>query len=647
MVQLRGKHERLTGRWALVSIVVLLALLLPVIRQPGAAHAAQTGSASLEQQLADRFSPIVYLRKQAYQCATPPDGGEPYLPMPVEIVLDNPEVLVRDRANNDHVVATGVSAAELATYGPDTYLDFPGDPRNPGCTYETHERFRIAELGLEPTVYARVVFDEEHQRLVLQYWFFYYFNDWNNTHEADWEGINLFWDDVSGVEAALGRNPDRIGLAQHGGGELANWGEDRDSKLAVENETHAVVYPAAGAHATFYGNKTYLGWGENGSGFGCDVSSPPSVRVPVKAVLIPETIDPNGPFAWLLYEGRWGERGPSVFNGVHGPNRNSRWADPWGATENWRNYSLVVSGLNNTLGPTVTDAFCNLTAAGSQLLIQAMIRPWLAAGLVAAIVAVFVYFYRRSRKFIRGAFALYIRNWKLFSGIGLLALPIGIVFNLVYAFLVTHEPVEWLVDWFNNTAGARLSVVAAVGGAQQLVMFLVIGPAVIQAIVDLRRGDKPGVLRSYRLALRDFVPLAGGALIFILLAGIPLLFVIGLPITIWLVVRWQFFGQAVMFGHAKTGRAALQESADAIKGRWWKTLFATAIFDLIAVLPGIIVGLGLLMIGRTAVSFANGVSSLVFALSIPISVSAMTLLYLDRAEGGERSAESTQAPAGD
>ena len=119
------------------------------------------------------------------------------------------------------------------------------------------------------------------------------------------------------------------------------------------------------------------------------------------------------------------------------------------------------------------------------------------------------------------------------------------------------------------------------------------------------------------------------------------------PITIWLVVRWQFFGQAVMFGHAKTGREALQDSADAIKGRWWKTAFATVIFDLIAVLPGIIVGLVLLMIGRTAVSFANAMSSLFFALSIPIAVSAMTLLYLDRAEGGERSAEGEQAPAGD
>jgi hypothetical protein len=255
------------------------------------------------------------------------------------------------------------------------------------------------------------------------------------------------------------------------------------------------------------------------------------------------------------------------------------------------------------------------------------------------VIAIFVYFYRRTRVFVRGAFALYFRHWRLFTGIGLVALPIGIIFNLVYAFLVTHEPIEWLVDWFNNTAGARLPVVAAVGGAQQLVMFLIIGPAVIQAIVDLRRGDKPSVLRSYRMALRDISPLAGGALLFLLFAGVPLLLVFGLPLTVFLVVRWQFFGQAVMFGHAKTGREALQDSANAVKGRWWKTLFAVAIFDLIAVLPGIVIGLALLVLGRTAVSFANGVSSFLFSLSIPISVIAMTLLYLDRYKEDEEAAE--------
>ena len=324
------RHNRLLWRWAITMMFVLFGVLLPAVRQPVAAQAAQTDSGSLEQQLADKYSPIVYLRQQAYQCASPPDGGEPYLPLPVEIVLDNPEVLIRDRANDDHVVGTGVTAAELATYGPDTYLDFPGDPRRPGCTYETHERFRIEELGLEPTVYARVVFDAENNRLALQYWFFYYFNDWNNTHEADWEGIVLFWDDVNGVDAALGkprtgsRSPSMAAASWLIGATTKTTSSPLRMRLIRSSIRQQARTPPSMA------TKRISVWGRTARGFGCDVSSPPSVRVPVKAVPIPDEIDPNGPFAWALYEGRWGERGPAMFNGVHGPNRNSRWADTWG-----------------------------------------------------------------------------------------------------------------------------------------------------------------------------------------------------------------------------------------------------------------------------------------------------------------------------
>ncbi len=37
-------------------------------------------------------------------------------------------------------------------------------------------------------VYGRVLpVEDEHVGKVLQYWLFYYYNDWWNSHEADWE----------------------------------------------------------------------------------------------------------------------------------------------------------------------------------------------------------------------------------------------------------------------------------------------------------------------------------------------------------------------------------------------------------------------------------------------------------------------------
>jgi hypothetical protein len=608
------------------SLLAAFGLLLLLCGQVAPAT-AQEATSSPEQELADRYVPVAYLREQERACATPPGGGEPYLPLPVEIVLDNDRVLIRD-SSTDEVLGTGPNAAELATFGPDTYMDFPGDPRRPGCTYETDERARIAELGLEPTTYVHIVFDDDGERLALQYWFYWYFNHWNNTHESDWEMIQLMWDDIGGVQAALDRPPDRVGYSQHGNGEMAEWG---DSKIELEDGTHPRVYPAAGSHATFFSNDTFLAWGERNSGFGCDVSSPPSVRTSLNAVVVPDDPDPQGDLAWLLYEGRWGERQPSAFNGPVGAPLNARWIDPWQASDNWRPFSIVVPG-SKAVGPTMTEAFCSATGAGSRLLINAVVYPWITLPIVAAVIGAFVYFSRRSFPYFRRAFRLYRDNLRLFVGIGLIALPIGIVFNTVQAFLIERQPLEFVVQWLNDTAGARLTAVTAVGGVQQLAMLLLIAPAVVQAVTDLHRGRAPDIVNSYARSWSRVPAIAGGFLIMLVLAGLPLLFVIGLPITIWLVVRWHFFLQVLVFDRDTRSPEALRRSARLVEGRWWRTLFAVLIFDLLATIPGIVVGFGLLTLGGTAVGFANSVSSILYALAIPISVIAITLLYLDRVE---------------
>jgi len=60
-------------------------------------------------------------------------------------------------------------------------------------------------------IYAHVFSDpDDPATLVLQYWFFYLYNDWNDRHEGDWEMIQLFFD------APDARSPRSAGgLAQH------------------------------------------------------------------------------------------------------------------------------------------------------------------------------------------------------------------------------------------------------------------------------------------------------------------------------------------------------------------------------------------------------------------------------------------------
>ncbi len=595
---------------------------------PGIA-ASQEAPLSAEEQLVERYAPVAYIRYQAQQCGVPPYEGEPYLPLPVEMVIGNERVLIRDSENDDEVVATGPTAQELATFGPETYMDFPGDPRQPGCTYETDERIRIGEEGFVPTAYARVSFDPVNQQLALQYWFYWYFNDWNNTHESDWEGIQLVWDQVESVEAALEVPPSRVGYSQHGNGEIANWG---DEKLQLDNGTHPVVYPAAGSHATFFSNDTFLAWGERNSGFGCDVSTPPSIRTPLDVVLIPGVVEPDSDFAWLLYEGRWGERQPGAFNGPRGPMFNNRWAEPFETFETWRPFSIVVPS-SDTLGPSFADAFCTLTGAGSTLLIELMVRPWLTWPIVIGMAAALFYFSRTSMPILRRAVGIYAGNPRLFLGIGLVSLPIGIVFNALQAFFIGRQPLRFVVEWLDNTGGARLTAVMAVGGIQQFAMLLIITPALVYAVQQVLQGNRmiapeayAGILDRARAIVTTFV-------IFIAVIGLLLLTAVGFPIAIWLAVKWHFFVQILVFDRTIRPVDALRESFRIVRrGTWVKTLLALVVFDIIAVLPGILVGFGLLTIGGTAVGFANGISSLLYAVLMPLSVIAVTLLYLNRRE---------------
>lgn len=601
---------------------------------------AQEDTRSPEQILAERYVPVAYVRYQANQCGVPPYDGEPYLPLPVEIILNNDRVLIRDSENDDEVVATGVTAQELATFGPDTYMDFPGDSRRPGCTYETDERARIEELDVEPTTYARFYFDEENGRLALQYWFYWYFNDWNNTHESDWEGIQLVWDEVESIEAALDSHPTRIGYSQHGNGEIAEWG---DTKLQLEDETHPLVFPAAGSHATFFSNDTFLAWGERNSGFGCDVSSGPSERVPLEVVVIPNEIDPEGEFAWVLYEGRWGERQPGAFNGPRGPILNARWSEPFEMFETWRPFSIVVPE-SQALGPSMTEAFCTVTAVGSGLLLNAIVRPWVWIPSVIGVAAIFIYFARVSMPTFRRARKLYARHWRLFFSIGLLSLPIGIIFNVLQQYLIVRNPLRFVVQYLDDTGGAYLTAVLAMGGIQQLAMLFIITPALVFTVREVLDGRSITVSEAYSANLGRIGAIATGFVIFLATTGLLMATAIGVPIAIWLAVKWHFFVQVLAFDHTATPLDALRQSFYIVRGRWWRTFFALLVFDLIAVLPGIVVGFGLLTIGRTAVGFANGISSLLYAVLMPLSVIAVTLLFLDRREANDASMAAAETP---
>lgn len=105
--------------------------------------------------------------------------------------------------------------------------------------------------------YGRVV--REQGWTVLQYWYFYAFNNWRsgffgvNDHEADWEMVCLYL--YPGPDGAL--RPEWAALASHdySGDDLRRRWDDPDLEKVGE---HPVVYAGAGSHAAYFIPGEYL-----------------------------------------------------------------------------------------------------------------------------------------------------------------------------------------------------------------------------------------------------------------------------------------------------------------------------------------------------------------------------------------------------
>lgn len=103
--------------------------------------------------------------------------------------------------------------------------------------------------------------------IVLQYWFFYPFNNWRtgffgiNDHEGDWEMISLYCTNgsTSGIpyDPVISVRPVWIAYASHdfSGDDLRRrWDDPEVEKIG----DHPVVYSGAGSHASYFSKGEYL-----------------------------------------------------------------------------------------------------------------------------------------------------------------------------------------------------------------------------------------------------------------------------------------------------------------------------------------------------------------------------------------------------
>ena len=605
--------------------VLTVALLLPA--------EGRAGDAATE--LAQRYAPVVRLVRQDEPC----HHGEPFVPTNVNLVLGNPDVILRGPWDRTNIIKVAPTAADLARGLFGYHLDFPGHAVTPGCTYDEWSH-RLNE-GSPPRTYARVVSEQAYPtQIALQYWFFYVFNNFNDKHEGDWEMIQLDFDAPT-AQQALTVKPALVGFSQHAAAESAHWG---DSKLTILDGTHPVVYAALGSHANYFTSALHLGRSA-AEGVGCDDTSGPSRELrPAVSVVPTQKAAYLRAFPWLGFEGHWGEERESFYNGPTGPASKLQWTTPitW-ANETWRDKSFTVPAVT-AFGLTATSFFCGAVGAGSTLLTSVVGNPSPALIVLAVILGIVLWLTSRTRwqpsaplrlarrrrwgSIVNAARRMYFGHPRLFLEIGLLFLPLAALISGLQYLLFRAGGLNGLVAAVGST-NAFVSALAILLGT----IITVFGLSVVQgvtaiAMVELDRGGEIKAWSAYRKVWPKLVSLLGTVLIVGIALTIVSFTAIGVAAAAFLIVRWSLLAQVLVLEDT-SGVKGLHRSALLVRGNWWRVASLILFITVIALLLGPLFGTVLLFITSASFDFINVVSSVIYVIVLPYVAVATTYLYFD------------------
>ena len=136
--------------------------------------------------------------------------------------------------------------------GPGLAMDMLSQATERVAQESYYQYVKVLEKDPQPVYYGRVLREKDktgNEWTILQYHFFYAFNDWRlaangmNHHEGDWEMTAVY---------LKNDEPYAVLFSQHGAGNIEKWGTTRKAVDKQGQETtHPVVYVALGSHANY------------------------------------------------------------------------------------------------------------------------------------------------------------------------------------------------------------------------------------------------------------------------------------------------------------------------------------------------------------------------------------------------------------
>lgn len=615
-------------RRSLAALAALLAV--------GAGTTSASGATPAEQRLAERYAPIVALKTQRELCRS----GEGFRPVLVDLVLGREDVsLFRGTGSRYERLLRSPGAKDLSGRDAEHYVDLPGHPVTGRCGYQRW----FARIGAQApsAVYAHVAREEGNpNRLALQYWLYYVYNDFNDKHESDWEMIQLHFD-ASSVAEALRSEPVEVFYSQHRGAGYSRW----DGGALERVGKRPVTYVGAGSHANYFRSSLWLGRNTS-EDLGCDDATGPSTRVRPRVVVVPTRVDSRrSELAWLTYRGHWGQREAGINNGPTGPNAKEQWTRPFSWAETvTRDPSFAVGGAEVT-GLGASEVFCSGVTATSELLDAFYASRGLvlaAVGLLLALLGASMLAtrwrpaplrpleQRRSAgQIVRVSLRVFRLDWRTLVLVSLLVLPLALAAVAAAHALLGVGVVGQLVDLIGRDAHLTVHVDVLLTIAIQVGALAVAVAATTIVVHSLRLDQRRlDVGESYIVVARRATPLAG---VLLRVAGIPLLLtltVVGIPVAVWYLGRTAVAVPACIIERLGA-RSSIRRSVDLVHGNLGRASVLIALVVMLALLVGPLVGAVLLLGLGISPLLANGLGALVTAALMPLVGIVVTLLFLD------------------
>ena len=550
------------------------------------------------------------------------------------------------------LITTAPTAEDVAELDEDHDLNWPGNPRRPGCGYEQDYLGLVRTLALNPTAYAHVAKEEGIPGIAVQYWYNYYYNDFANKHEGDWEMVQVMFDGADSAEEALQQEPTRTAYSGHAGGELADWTDKKLEKVGVR----PVVYVTTGSQrrALLGGDVHRRRQAWAGLRLRPDEGTPPQVDPEV--VMLPDEPPTEGEFAWLTYGGLWGEESGSLFSGIAGPAVSERWYEPFTWANDLRDFSDKIP--DSVLGIDPVGAICAIVNTGSDIMLFYGEHPWVVVGgglmVMGSLGSVLVYgapawltgrpggtaaelavparpakgFLRRERplrQLARGALRIYTANWPMWMVIGAVMIPV----SLVVTFVEQVIGLEWLVDLTNTTVLEPASeligmTIGAFIGAS------VVSVAVFAALRDFDEGNRPSVAAALRRVVDRGPSLIAEAVLYSGAITALAIVIVFIPIAINRAVAWAVAAHTVVI-EDRSALSSLRRSAELVRGSWLRVLGTVSLIALFVGLPGPLIAFAFLVFTRPPIieTVYPVLCALYVLVLFPLGFIASALLYGD------------------